>query len=92
MFGFLSIDGEADQIAMFESEDVRLSLREHFLQVAKSPASTSAKTQPMDITKLIQAEKKVMKHASTSDWTNSSLLKSLNEVNTLFYYITSPMT
>ena len=81
MFAFLSIDGEADQIEMFESEDVRNSVKEHHVRVGKSPASTSGKTQPTDIMRYIQAEKKVMKHAANYNWSNSTMKISLNEVS-----------
>ena len=82
MRAWLYGDGEAIVGKALEDEVVKLELIEALIDLGKTPASCSARTQASDISDEFKAEKKVLKHIANRDWDNDPNLK--NRLKAIF--------
>jgi hypothetical protein len=68
---FVSCDGEAKQIEVFQEDDMLQSLDEHDIILVKTPASCSAICQPSDVSSFFKASKKRLEYIPRSLRTGS---------------------
>ena len=82
MRAWLYGDGEAIVGKALEDEAVKLKLIDALIDLGKTPASCSARTQASDISDEFKAEKKVLKHIANRDWDNDPNLR--NRLKVIF--------